>query len=42
MGWPFLAMAGELINVAASKLTMRAHDKVKVFDVYKEIKLRVG
>ncbi|KAK4716104.1 hypothetical protein R3W88_014442 [Solanum pinnatisectum] len=39
LGRPFLATGGALINVAASRLTMRAHDKVEVFDVYKAMKL---
>ena len=28
-----------MINVVAGQLTMRAHDKVEVFDVYKALKL---
>ncbi|XP_055826423.1 uncharacterized protein LOC129894819 [Solanum dulcamara] len=34
LGRPFLEMGGVLIDVAAERLTMRAHDKVEVFDVY--------
>ncbi|XP_055826297.1 uncharacterized protein LOC129894648 [Solanum dulcamara] len=40
-GHPFLATNGALIDVAASRLTMRAHDKVEVFDVYHTLKLPV-
>ena len=39
LGRPFLATGGELIDVAAGRLTMRAHDKVEVFDVYNALKL---
>ncbi|XP_049360412.1 uncharacterized protein LOC125825111 [Solanum verrucosum] len=39
LGRPFLAIGGVLIDVAAGRLTMRAHDKVEVFDVYKAMKL---
>ncbi|XP_055822133.1 uncharacterized protein LOC129890651 [Solanum dulcamara] len=39
LGRPFLATEGELIDVAAGRLTMRAHDKVEVFDVYYALKL---
>jgi len=39
LGRPFLATGGALIDVAAGRLTMRAHDKVEVFDVYKAMKL---
>ncbi|XP_015159334.1 uncharacterized protein [Solanum tuberosum] len=39
LGRPFLAIGGALIDVAAGRLTMRAHDKVEVFDVYKIMKL---
>ncbi|XP_055826266.1 uncharacterized protein LOC129894598 [Solanum dulcamara] len=39
LGRPFLAIVGALIDVAAGRLTMRAHDKVKVFDVYHALKL---
>ena len=28
-----------MIDIAAGQLTMRAHDKVKVFDVYKALKV---
>ncbi|KAK4718026.1 hypothetical protein R3W88_016364 [Solanum pinnatisectum] len=41
LGCPFLATRGALIDVAAGRLTMRAHDKVEVFDVYKAMKLPV-
>ncbi|XP_015084200.1 uncharacterized protein LOC107027582 [Solanum pennellii] len=37
-GCPFLAMGDALVNLAEGRLTMRSHDKVEVFDVYKEIK----
>ncbi|XP_015165066.1 uncharacterized protein [Solanum tuberosum] len=39
LGRPFLATEGALIEVVAGRLTMRAHDKVEVFDVYKAMKL---
>ncbi|XP_049381214.1 uncharacterized protein LOC125845717 [Solanum stenotomum] len=39
LGRPLLAIRGALINVAAGRLTMRAYDKVEVFDVYKAMKL---
>ncbi|XP_049394594.1 uncharacterized protein LOC125858852 [Solanum stenotomum] len=39
LGQPFLATGRALIDVAASQLTMRAHDKVEVFDVYRVLKL---
>ncbi|XP_049344141.1 uncharacterized protein LOC125808482 [Solanum verrucosum] len=39
LGRPFLAMGRALVDVAAGQLTMRAHDKVKVFDVYHGLKL---
>ncbi|KAK4716340.1 hypothetical protein R3W88_014678 [Solanum pinnatisectum] len=39
LGRPFLAMGKALIDVAAGQLTMRAHDKVEVFDVYRALKL---
>ncbi|XP_049389143.1 uncharacterized protein LOC125853490 [Solanum stenotomum] len=39
LGRPFLGIGGALIDVAVGRLTMRAHDKVRVFDVYKAIKL---
>ena len=35
----FIAMRGALIYVTDNRLKMRAHDKVEVFDVYKEMKL---
>ncbi|XP_069144425.1 uncharacterized protein [Solanum lycopersicum] len=38
LGRPFLAIGGALIVVAAGRLTMRSHDKVVVFDVYKAMK----
>lgn len=38
LGRPFLSIGSALIDVAAGWLTMRAHDKVKVFDVYKTMK----
>ncbi|KAK4737348.1 hypothetical protein R3W88_001045 [Solanum pinnatisectum] len=34
LGSLFLAMGRALIDVAVGQLTMRAHDKVEVFDVY--------
>ncbi|XP_015165283.1 uncharacterized protein [Solanum tuberosum] len=39
LGRPFLATWRALIDVAAGQLTMRAHDKVEVFDVYRALKL---
>ncbi|KAK4729977.1 hypothetical protein R3W88_022965 [Solanum pinnatisectum] len=36
---PFLAIGRAMIDVTAGKLTMRAHDKVEMFDVYKTLKL---
>ncbi|XP_049400024.1 uncharacterized protein LOC125864138 [Solanum stenotomum] len=39
LGRLLLATVGALIDVAAGRLTMRAHDKVEVFDVYKTMKL---
>ena len=39
LGHPFLATDGVIIDVEAGKLTMRAHDKVEVFDVYRTLKL---
>ncbi|XP_015162332.1 uncharacterized protein [Solanum tuberosum] len=36
---PFLATGRAMLDVGAGKLTMRAHDKVEVFDVYKALKL---
>ncbi|XP_015164961.1 uncharacterized protein [Solanum tuberosum] len=41
LGRPFLATGRVMIDEAAGKLTMRAHDKVEVFDVYKALKLPV-
>ncbi|KAK4706542.1 hypothetical protein R3W88_033895 [Solanum pinnatisectum] len=35
LGRPFLATGRGMIDVAAAQLTMWAHDKVEVFDVYK-------
>ncbi|KAK4740166.1 hypothetical protein R3W88_003863 [Solanum pinnatisectum] len=39
LGRSFLAMGRALIDVAAGQLTMRAHDKVEVFNVYRALKL---
>ncbi|KAK4737190.1 hypothetical protein R3W88_000887 [Solanum pinnatisectum] len=39
LGRHFLATGRAMIDVAAGQLTMRAHDKVEVFDVYKALKL---
>ncbi|XP_049347854.1 uncharacterized protein LOC125812396 [Solanum verrucosum] len=39
LGRPFLATSRALIDVAVGQLTMRAHDKVKVFNVYRALKL---
>ncbi|XP_015159080.1 uncharacterized protein [Solanum tuberosum] len=39
LGRPFLATGRALIDVAAGQLTMRAHDKVEAFDVYRPLKL---
>ncbi|KAK4724157.1 hypothetical protein R3W88_026936 [Solanum pinnatisectum] len=39
LGRPFIATGRALIDVAAGQLTMRAHDKVEVFDVYRALKL---
>ncbi|KAK4726849.1 hypothetical protein R3W88_031766 [Solanum pinnatisectum] len=39
LGRLFLAIGRAMIDVAAGQLTMQAHDKVYVFDVYKELKL---
>ncbi|XP_055802353.1 uncharacterized protein LOC129871465 [Solanum dulcamara] len=39
LGRLFLATGGALIDMAAGRLTMRAHDKVEVFDVYHALKL---
>ncbi|XP_015162851.1 uncharacterized protein [Solanum tuberosum] len=41
LGRPFLATGWAMIDVAAAQLTMRSHDKVEVFDVYKALKLPV-
>ncbi|XP_055806935.1 uncharacterized protein LOC129875693 [Solanum dulcamara] len=35
----FLETRGALIDVVADRLTMRAHDKVEFFDIYREMKL---
>ncbi|WMV32924.1 hypothetical protein MTR67_026309 [Solanum verrucosum] len=40
-GRPFLATGRAMIDVAADQLTMRVHDKVEVFEVYKALKLLV-
>ncbi|XP_059310945.1 uncharacterized protein LOC132062382 [Lycium ferocissimum] len=39
LGHPFLATGRTLIDVAAGQLTMRVHDKVEVFNVYKALKM---
>ncbi|XP_015168673.1 uncharacterized protein [Solanum tuberosum] len=39
LGRSFLATGRVLIDVAAGQLTIRAHDKVEVFDVYRALKL---
>ncbi|KAK4707430.1 hypothetical protein R3W88_033031 [Solanum pinnatisectum] len=39
LGRPFLATGRTLIDVVAGQLTIRAHDKVEVFDVYRALKL---
>ncbi|XP_055835142.1 uncharacterized protein LOC129903615 [Solanum dulcamara] len=39
LGRLFLATGSALIDMAASRLIMRAHDKVEVFDVYNALKL---
>ncbi|XP_049388027.1 uncharacterized protein LOC125852317 [Solanum stenotomum] len=39
LGRPFLATGKALIDVAAGQLTMKAHNKVEVFDVYRTLKL---
>ncbi|KAK4708784.1 hypothetical protein R3W88_029709 [Solanum pinnatisectum] len=39
LGRPFLATWHAMIVVAADQLTMRSHDEVEVFDVYKALKL---
>lgn len=36
LGCPFLATGHALLDVAAKQLTMRAHDNIKVFDVFKQ------
>ncbi|XP_049364579.1 uncharacterized protein LOC125829397 [Solanum verrucosum] len=41
LGRPFLSTRRAMIDVADGQLTMRAHDKVEVFDVYKALKLPV-
>ncbi|XP_055835193.1 uncharacterized protein LOC129903677 [Solanum dulcamara] len=35
---PFFAIGGALIDMDASRLTIQTHEKVEVFDIYKEIK----
>ncbi|XP_055826340.1 uncharacterized protein LOC129894705 [Solanum dulcamara] len=39
LGHPFLEKSGALIDVDTGILTMAAHDKVEVFDVYQALKL---
>ncbi|XP_055814216.1 uncharacterized protein LOC129883617 [Solanum dulcamara] len=39
LGRPFLAIGGVLIIVVVGRLTMRAHDKVEVFDLYQALNL---
>ncbi|XP_015166935.1 uncharacterized protein [Solanum tuberosum] len=39
LGRSFLATRRTMIDVAAAQLTMRSHDKMDVFDVYKALKL---
>lgn len=39
LGHPFLATGRVLIDVVAGQLTMRAHNKVEVFDIYRALKL---
>ncbi|KAK4731746.1 hypothetical protein R3W88_024734 [Solanum pinnatisectum] len=39
LGRPFIATGGALIDRAAGRLTIRAHDKLEVFDVYMTMKL---
>ena len=39
LGRPFLATGRGMIDVAAGQLTIRAHDKVEMFDVYRALKL---
>lgn len=41
LGRSFLVTARAMIDGAAGKLTMRAHGKVEVFDVYKALKMAV-
>ncbi|XP_015167016.1 uncharacterized protein [Solanum tuberosum] len=41
LGQPFLATGRAMIDVTVGQLTMRAHDKVEVFDVYKALKFPV-
>ncbi|XP_015158219.1 uncharacterized protein [Solanum tuberosum] len=41
LGRLFLATGRAMIDVAARQLTMRAHDKVEVFDMYKALNLPV-
>ena len=41
LGRPFLDTGKALIDVEAGQLTMREHDKVEVFDVYRALKLHV-
>ncbi|XP_055835225.1 uncharacterized protein LOC129903704 [Solanum dulcamara] len=41
LGRPFLATGSALIDVAVSRLTMSAYEKVEVFDVYQALKLPV-
>lgn len=38
LGCPFLAIGHALIDVVIGQLTMQAHDKVEVFDVYRAMK----
>ncbi|XP_049397287.1 uncharacterized protein LOC125861430 [Solanum stenotomum] len=38
-GHPFFDTGRQLIDVEAGELTMRAHDKVEVFDVYRSMEL---
>ena len=39
LGRPFLATGKAIIDVTDGQLTMRAHDKVEVFDVYRALKM---
>lgn len=41
LGCPLLATKGALIDVIAGQLTMHANYKVKVFDIYKALKLLI-